>query len=679
MSAVIINTKSMSESQASEISLNQSKYFAESVKSSIDEVGVSVRGISKSIEAGIELGTMDPAEVHKILQNILNDNETILGVWTIIEPENLYQQENSSKNMGSVAENGDFAPYWVKSESGINLDLLVDYNEPGLGDWNLFSRQTKKETIVDPFYYEINGVDILMTTISIPLIVDGNVVGAVGADIALDSLKSIISEVSLYETGYGAIISNNGQILAHSKQDIIGEKIDGLVNHSGVLQQIQGGDEFKYEQESKVTGKVSIYTYTPIYIGRTVTPWSFVTVVPKDEILAEVNQLMIITLILSGFGLLILAIVMYFIVNSITIPIIKTSKLLDKFSKYDFSQNDNVEFTKELKRKDEIGQIINATEKMKVNIVNLITSISSDSQSVAASSEELLASSEETLSSTVQVSQTIEEIAQGATDQAKDTESGVYSIDALSQLIDNEHALMDKLNGLTTNVDDLKNDGLNILDELVENTKSTATSTEEVRAAIIETSERVIEIETASQMIRNITDQTNLLALNAAIEAARAGEAGKGFAVVADEIRKLAVESTRFAEEISNVIINLTETTSRTVKTVNSVSDQVSHQTSSVSDTNDKFIGISDAINEMKLGLTKLNDAGSVMLEKKNEIMSIMQSLAAISEENAASTEEVSASVLEQSSSIEEIRNASSSLATLAEDMQENANKFKFN
>lgn len=85
---------------------------------------------------------------------------------------------------------------------------------------------------------------------------------------------------------------------------------------------------------------------------------------------------------------------------------------------------------------------------------------------------------------------------------------------------------------------------------------------EKFKDALDKTSHTLESFKETEQMVEQITKiakQTNLLALNASIEAARAGEQGRGFAVVASEIQKLAGESNRAAQEITQRVRQLSE------------------------------------------------------------------------------------------------------------------------
>ncbi|GAB6109729.1 methyl-accepting chemotaxis protein [Fusibacter bizertensis] len=384
------------------------------------------------------------------------------------------------------------------------------------------------------------------------------------------------------------------------------------------------------------------------------------------------NSLNITILLISILGSVLIA---TFITRSITKPISRTMVIMAEFSKYDITSNVPDDL---LARKDEIGNLSNSIQIIGNSLRSIIKSISNSSEMVASSAEELSASSNLTSASVEEIAKTISEIAQGASDQAKNTENGVNTMIVLGNLIDQEKQLISGLKETAAEVDLLKNEGLDIIDTLVNQTKKSSESSEIVYGIVLETNESANRIEIASKMIQNIADQTNLLALNAAIEAARAGEAGRGFAVVADEIRKLAEQSASFTSEIQKTIIDLLSKASQAVNTIKENKAVVESQTLSVSKTNDKFIGISEIIDQMKNMIDEIRKSSSIMDNKKIEIVDVMENLSAISEENAAGTEQASASVQQQSSSMQEISASSEDLAKLAEEMQTIVSRFKF-
>ncbi|SDS58784.1 methyl-accepting chemotaxis protein [Halopseudomonas xinjiangensis] len=113
--------------------------------------------------------------------------------------------------------------------------------------------------------------------------------------------------------------------------------------------------------------------------------------------------------------------------------------------------------------------------------------------------------------------------------------------------------------------------------------------------------------------VQDFSAQTNMLALNAAIEAARAGEQGRGFAVVADEVRNLSFKVGSAADQISQLMEQMTqamagaeqqtrgmlEQTESTGAAVSSAADQFDAMVEDFQGANDDLLMVSAALEEL--------------------------------------------------------------------------------
>ena len=495
-----------------------------------------------------------------------------------------------------------------------------------------------------------------------------------------DGTRPNKSPLDLGEHGYFVVYGQDGEEIAHpslegqNMWDVKDKSKNEVLLVQETIKKAKDGGGFTYYDwflpGSESTGKKIVYNKLDPNWGWVVTAGSY----EMDFNRGAVNVLKYTSMWIL-VSILIASAVIYYFSNIMGKALEEVAKRADKISNLDVSEDisDNL-----LKREDEIGMLAVSFQRIIDNLRTFAVQIGDSSNMLSKSSQELAVSSGESAAASEEVARAIEDIAKGATEQAMDTEVGANHINNLGSLVEKNEEYLNKLNDSTKDADKLKNEGLMIIEDLVKATESSNNATKEIRDIIISTNESAERIENASNMIRNIAEQTNLLALNAAIEAARAGEAGRGFAVVADEIRKLAEESNKFTEDITAVVTDLSNKTNHAVTTMEEVTSITELQNKNVADTNDKFIGIANSIENMGSVISMINESGKQMIEKKDMIVEIIQNLSAISEENAAGTEEASASVEEQTATIAEIANASESLGQLATDLQEGISKFKY-
>lgn len=665
---------------ATSLAESLSKEYGNKIKVELEIALDAARTISDMSSGFIEMGDADRRAIDLALKQVLVNNSNFYGVWVGFEPNAFDDKDMEYINQEGHDSTGRFIPYWYRNGNEIKKAHLESYEEDGAGDYYLTPFNTGKETIMEPFEYEINGKNVLITSLTVPIKNNGKIIGVAGIDITLDKLQKLVNDLSIYQTGFGRLISNKGLVVTHPDNERImkmaGEFESGEAKD--IFEKINRGEVFSKYTYSASTKREMFKSFAPISIGNTNTYWFFGTVIPEEEIFKDLNKTVKLVVSISLLSLIVLIIAIYFVTGSITKPIGDITERLNELANFDFTYTEDTKAIKHLKRKDEIGQMTKALRLMRDNIVVLLKNITKTSETVASASEELTATSQYSATASEEVAKTIEEIARGASEQAGNTENSAENVENMGKLIEEDGRYVENLNLAAKKIEKQKEEGFIILKDLIDKTNRSNDAAKTIYETVISNNESAEKIEDASSMIQSIADQTNLLALNAAIEAARAGENGRGFAVVAEEIRKLAEESNNFTEEIKTVIKELKTKSQDAVDVMNEVKQIVDSQTESVKATEQKFDMIASSIEVTNDIIEKLNESAGLMHNNKNKLVDLMQNLSAIAEENAAGTEEASASMEEQAASIEEIANASEGLAHMAQELQASINKFKF-
>jgi methyl-accepting chemotaxis protein len=356
----------------------------------------------------------------------------------------------------------------------------------------------------------------------------------------------------------------------------------------------------------------------------------------------------------------------------ISVPIKKIGKAVDIVASGNLSIPDL-----NIKNRDEIGMLNESFNTMVKNVNQLISSVK-DSATVVLNSSQLLDKIvDENTAAINEVAASVDEIARGSSEQSKDTENGVSSVMSLSGKIELVTELTVTTNEAASATAIIGSKGLQAIEVLLVKSEENSKAAERASNIILEVDKNSVEIGAITEAISQISDQTNLLALNAAIEAARAGEQGKGFAVVAEEVRKLASQSAISAGKVRELINGIQEKSRDAVKAMQEGKTIAKEQSKSVIDAKSIFVDILKAIDKISKDMTSIKGYSLEMETEKNDLIEILETLSASTEENSAVTQQVAATTEEQLASVEQILSHTQDLKSLAEKLRDAVNAFQ--
>lgn len=316
----------------------------------------------------------------------------------------------------------------------------------------------------------------------------------------------------------------------------------------------------------------------------------------------KLGGLLTLSLVISGIGMLFVAVAMIVFNRAVTAPIVAITGNMRRLAAGELEHE--AEFTT---RSDEVGEMARAMEVFRLNAIEMKRLQSEEAERLEAKhrADEAMRDAERRAIEDRQRAQADAERAKREmlADLAAKFERHVAS--TMKTLAEKAREIDEGAQRVASAVASSRTVAASVTDAAVEASTSTATiaaATEEMTLSLGEVSKQVVEssncaaraVDRVSQtdeivtslakdaaeigevvsLVHNIAQQVNLLALNATIEASRAGEAGRGFAVVAAEVKSLAQQTAAATTQISErvgSIQNISKTAIRAIDEIGTV------------------------------------------------------------------------------------------------------------
>jgi methyl-accepting chemotaxis protein len=307
------------------------------------------------------------------------------------------------------------------------------------------------------------------------------------------------------------------------------------------------------------------------------------------------------------------------------------------------------DLTVEVEPKSERDALGNAFATMIAKLRSIVGEVTQTAGLMSSASQQMAATSLEAGRAVGEIASAVAGVAEGAERQVRVVEQARSSTAETSQSAEQAASLARQ--------------GVEAAERVDEAMRSVRDSSGAASSTIEQLAAKSDQIGGIVDTITGIAGQTNLLALNAAIEAARAGEQGRGFAVVAEEVRKLAEESQRAAQSISDLIADIQAETARAVEVVEEGARRTEDGVETVAFARQAFDAIGSAVEGIRVRIQQIADATA--------------DVASVAEQTSASTEQVSASTQQTSSSTEQIAASAQELAQTSEELDRLVRFFK--
>ncbi|MDR0554428.1 MAG: hypothetical protein LBG76_06485, partial [Treponema sp.] len=333
---------------------NLAEQEAEIVRSWLDDYLTIAQTLSDTMTEGLSSLEKERRRsvFNMMLRGVLVNNDDIDAVGTCWEPDALDGMDALYANTPGTDATGRFISYWAQEGDKVSLTPFLNYDVPGKGDYYLAAKRSGKETVMDPYTYQNGGKEKLVTSVTAPVIINGEMKGAVIIDIGINDIQEKILEISPYEGSIAAVFSNGGLVSGHFESSHIGKPMrESEKELAGpyleeLIRAVKEGKSISFTNYVPGYKENMFFITVPFIMGKTTTPWSLLIGIPNKVITAPVvRMLKICAPIVTGM-LALIVVAVIFLARSIAKPLTAMMTTFNEVGEGDFTRS------LDIKRKD---------------------------------------------------------------------------------------------------------------------------------------------------------------------------------------------------------------------------------------------------------------------------------------------------------------------------------------